>query len=395
MGDNGRNNLLPEINESTRSAIEFYTERFEAISDSAVGLFRINLVIVGLFLPLISGLLNPTPTEIAPSDIFNNPITQIGLFVWTLSMIATMATHHYTRKYSISQYTPFQEYLKDPDSGELQVGIADSIEYYGFQVGHASKALSVCFILSFVAVGLLAVGFIEPFVDFEPTRTFLYAIILFFMSLFVVTGLVGILRVGVSRHALLAGLDRILPSINIISYRIVGPTLYHTKWDQLTQVRRSLLRTIVEEIGEKEFTSTELKKAIEVATLTTPVPAQYVSTTLLDRLVDDNYLMKIPGPKVPLIVDTKAAENEKQVAVFGSDDIQELMEQVIEREGLHLSYSDLDHTNPNEVIKRINHAAGEQILIITKSPNKYKLSDEALELLSEFIDIEGAKKKQW
>lgn len=387
MAEEGTDALFPEIAESTRSAIDFYTERFEAISDSAVGLFRINLVIVGLFLPIISGLLDPANTNFSPSDVFNNPITQVGLFVWTLSMIATMATQYYARRYSISQYTPFQEFLKDPDSGELQPGIADSIEYYGFRVRYASKALSGCFILSFIAVGLLAVGFIDPFVDFRPTKTFLVVAGLIVTSLAVGVGFIGILRVGVSPQAFLAGLDLVAPIFNTLSYQVLGQTIYRTTWDQLTQVRRSLLQTIAEEIGQKEFTRSDLEQAIRVATLTAPIPAETVSTALLERLVEDNYLVKVSGPDMPLVVDTQAGENEIQVAVLGSEDLQELIEQVVERENLELAFSEVSPSNTKEIIRQVNSAVGEQVLILTETSNKYKLSDEALEILDQYFNV--------
>lgn len=379
--------LFPEISESTRASIAFYTERFEAISDSAVGLFRINLIIVGLFLPLVSGLLDPTTTNFSPDDIFNNPFTQVGLFVWGLSMIATMATQYYARMYSISQYTPFQEFLKDRNSGELRQGIADSIEYYGFRVGYASKALSGCFILSFLAVGFLAVGFVDPFVDFRPTNTFLLVAGLVVTSLAVGIGFVGILRVGITPQAFLAGLDLIAPISTTVLYRKLGLTLYRTAWDQLTQVRRSLLQTIAEEIGQKEFTRSDLEQAIQVATLTAPVPAETVSIALLERLVEDNYLVKTSGTNTPFVVDTQAGKNDIQLVVLGSENIQELIEQVIEREDLDLLSSDFDSSDINELIGQVNNAVGEQVLTIQTQPNKYKLSDEALEILSQYFSI--------
>lgn len=384
-GDN--NVVFPEISNSTQASIDFYTERFEAISDSAVSLFRINLVIVGLFLPLVSGLLDPSTMDFSPGDVFNNPYTQVGLFVWAISMIATLATQYFARRYSISQYAPIQEFLKDHDSREFQQDIADSIEYYGTRVGYASKALSGCFILSFLAVGLLAVGFIDPFVDFRPTSTLIIVAGLGLSSLAFGIAFIGILRVGISPQAFLAGLDLVVPASVTVGNRLFGISIYRTKWDELTQVRRSLLQAIGEEIGQKEFTRSDLEQAIQVASLTATVPTKTVSNFMLERLVEDNYLIKASSSNMVFIVDKRADEDDLQLAIPGTNKSYELVEQVVDRENLDISTSELEDMSVFDLLERINETIGEQVLAIRTEPEKYKLSDEALNILNSYFSI--------
>lgn len=234
--------LFPEISESTQSILDHYTDRFEAVSDSALQIFRVNLLIIALFLPLIFTLFNLSVRNggaeignnsavLLSNRVLNKTLTQIGLFLWGTSMTASIATQFYAKQGAISQYSAYEEFLTDEDTTIFYQNLTDTIQSYSRQIEHISIALSGCFFLSFLSVIFLSIGFITPFASIKPTNAVIRILSLILASSVVGVIYLGILRVGLSRDAISAGIDFVFGQL---INQALNRSIYTTEWESLT-----------------------------------------------------------------------------------------------------------------------------------------------------------------
>lgn len=389
MSDDGA--IFPEIAESTQSVLDHYTDRFEAVSESALQIFRVNLLIIALFLPLVFTLFNfssgvgdqaigNTSVALLSNRILNKSLTQVGLFFWAISMTTSIATQYYAKKGAISQYSPYEEFLNDKDTSIFYQNLTDTIQDYSRKIEHASLALSGCFLFSFLSIIFLSIGFITPFTAIELTTAIIGIVLLILSSSIIGIVYFGMLRVGLSQDAFLAGIDFIFG--HFLS-QTIGYRIYTANWESLTPQRRSLLLAIAEEMDSEEFTRTDLEKALKnsYSSSSTPLGA---SATLLNRLAKDNYLTKTRSSKSVLIHDSEAAEDELQVAQ-NSEELEQLVEQVEQRENITVELDSIHWKNMAEVTSSVNQKLGRQVLTIVAEPNKYSLTENALRIIKPFL----------
>lgn len=134
---------------------------------------------------------------------------------------------------------------------------------------------------------------------------------------------------------------------------------------------------IAEEMDSKEFTCSDLEKAITSVTSSNSLVASH---TLLNRLAKDNYLKKERSDGRAFVHDTEAKEDQKSI-VLNDRDLKELVEQVENRENIEAETDPVSWENVGEIISEINNKVGRPVLTIRAEPNRYTLTDKAIRII--------------
>lgn len=368
MADEDLNNILPELNSDTYTIVENLADQFETISEITVALFRINLLIIGLFVPVIATFMQDSQKI---SLIFNNGLTQVGFAVWLISMVATVSLHFYSRSNINNLFYPFANYIsEDYSREELIFELSDSIEHQSKKSTNLNFVLTGCIIFSLSAVCFLALGTVQPFVDITPTSSL---ILLFTVLAVAVTFLltVGVVKSGPSFGSLMTGLKA-----------IHGETLVRTSFEDLTEKRKELVKAIADHMGKEEFARSQLNSAFSEET--DDDTAIQTTTHLLNKLVEeDGYIVRSrSGGDNAFVLDTGADENrDEQITGVTASELAKIASQIQQRTNEDIPLEDVDFTDWGEVIARINESLGEPVLMIKSEPNLYRMPNYVYELV--------------
>ncbi|WP_415381479.1 hypothetical protein [Halosimplex sp. TS25] len=270
------------------SSDEFLQQRasnFQQAANDARSLIRTNLIIVGLFLPVIASLFSGEPSL---EKVFNNPYTQVGLLIWGTSTAFLTYTYHRARNAATDQFDPIERgFLGKFPEGEQKHQNRDKISEYTGSIQSVNIYTTGCMMLSLVATSLLALGVLLPYVSFIPQMGV-------FRIIGVVLGSVIILYVlfRITRYIL----------------NLVEQHLSENKgWDDLTEPRQDLFKKLYVAVGDDSFQKSELPmkdrneiRSIQIGSTGSDEPhvlledlnEDGISGYLLEQLVEDQYFEK-------------------------------------------------------------------------------------------------------
>jgi len=169
-----------------------------------------------------------------------------------------------------------------------------------------------------------------------------------------------------------------------------------TAWEELTQARKRVVKTIGEVHGPSTFDRPALQDDVEDSTTVKAVIddkdrvlTSLDYTTLLNELVEDGYLVKeFQGGQNPVILDVEYDEtrDEVDVAPFGdTSKLHTMVAQVCDREGITRDLlAEVD--NPydfNEMKEKVNQVVGRTVLHPYSDPSEYRFTKETYSLVIE------------
>lgn len=277
MSDGGaQKNVYDENSVTPAEYLDKRANQLNSLSTNILSLFKINLVILGLFLPIVSNLLGG---EFDPGKIFNNIYTQTGLVFWIFSVLGLLVAHHYTRQANAKQYRPMEQNIsgKIPDA-EFFFQARKMIQNQQHLPNRINWLTSGCALLSIIAIGFFALGVLSPYVTAQPKT---YAIVI------LIIGSLLFLFLSVFRWVIKHG-------------QSISEFLGRGKsWNELGQQRQKLLKAIYNNFGKESFTLSDLQDEARTIRINdengefhTPITDGQVSEYLLERLAEDGYFEK-------------------------------------------------------------------------------------------------------
>lgn len=321
------------------SFLENRSSQLDVAAQNALSLLKTNLVILGLFLPIVSTLLG---SGFDPEKVFNSTFTQIGLIVWLLSVAALLIIYHYARSSSTANRNPQQEKLSGEISQEeFAYRLQTTVNEYANWPSQLNSAISVSAVLSLIATGLFALGVLSPYVSPRPS------------TLAIIIGGVVVLLAIVYYL-----IKRIIKYGSKIRNLIPGNRT--KEWNELTEARKDVVRTIYDRVGTNSFRPRDFPTSSfeqMSGTLLNSENAKF-SKYLLERLVEDGYYNK-SGDATDGAVRTPRG---RQISL---DELEKNVENAIDRLGSRLGRHDEAKTiasrelgtPPNRILSEIRQGS--------------------------------------
>lgn len=311
------------------STFDFLQERassFQQAANDARSLVRTNLIIVGLFLPVIAALFSGGPSL---NKVFNNPYTQVGLFVWVSSTIFLVRTYGRARNAASDQLNPIEKGILGEIPADEQVyHFRDKVSDSAGSLESINRDIKRCMWLSLIATSLLALGVLLPYVSVIPE----IGVLLVLLGLLMVTAVIRFL--SSSAGYIWGWIER---------YRSEKKG-----WDNLTKPRQDLFKKLYVAVGEGSFQLSELpvkhrnpfrsgtlgsSELDESHVLLRDVNGTRISEYLLEQLVEERYFEK-EGEQDGLVVRDPYRYDEVRI-----DESNQAIKTVLDRFVMELEYN--------------------------------------------------------
>lgn len=349
--------------EKLTNVLSIHVNQLQSISDKANSIFRVNFIIVSIFLPITAATIGQDGINV--NNVFNNTYTQLGLLFWTFSMIAALSTQYLSEKQASLQLEPFQELSSAESAQDFESSARDTIERFESIIVRSRYAVLVCFLLSLVTAILLGMGAISAVADPSPTQTFIWSVLVIIGFILVSAGIFGLFKSGINHDTILSGIKA-----------IVGDESPQP-WDDLTEMRKEIILAIAESSPNEPFTRSEINKKLEQDNTT---DNNRVPITILNQLAkEDGYLKKVQqGGAHPFVLYTEADENDVSVAPYADlNSIQELANNALTDANIDPNSIDhIDWDDPQNIIETVNNLVGKHNLVVVSNPSKYILTEK-------------------
>ncbi|WP_153554673.1 hypothetical protein [Halomicrobium sp. LC1Hm] len=252
--------LSDQISTVVLDRLRSQSNELEKVANQSLSIIKANLVILGLFLPVVSSLFG---NDANISQIFNSIYTQIGLGVWLVSTVTLITVYHLARSDSVTQLSPVNDLITgDLPANEFEYDSQSTISSHSdrLQIEHGFVTISL--LLSLVSIGLFSLGVILPYVDVEPATGILKIVAPIGASLIISYSAVWLIRSG--------------------KVRFESEKQYH----DLSKPRQEVLEYIYDEVGDDDFHLTDVVKDRKSGVLGGD---RGVSEFLLKELVSDGF----------------------------------------------------------------------------------------------------------
>lgn len=274
---------------------------FQQAANDARSLIRTNLIIVGLFLPVISSLFSD---ELPLEEVFNSPYTQVGLLVWGISTFILTITYYWARRIATNQFDPIQKGVlgEIPENDQIY-HIQDKITDTTRWLEYLTRSIFGCMLMSLSATTLLALGVLLPYVSIIPQ--------------------VEVLHLVIGLNIAVIGLGIILYFSPYILEHIRGYRPREKGWKHLTRPRHDLFKKLYVAVGEGRFQLSDLplkeRTPMRSGTLRSTgsdeshvllhdVNGTKISQYLLDQLVEEGYFEKEGDEEAVVVRDPYSRE---------------------------------------------------------------------------------------
>lgn len=163
---NDSDEIIPKVGEATLRVLEQQTERFESMADNAMSTFRINLLIMGIFIPVVA-LISRSGADIEP--ILLDRLTQFGILLWIISSGTSMWSYFFCRQMALAQTKPYTEYFTDRSYDKLKDRIEKRLSEGREQAKEASQYVTVGVFTAVISTYLLAGGIVRSYIEITTT----------------------------------------------------------------------------------------------------------------------------------------------------------------------------------------------------------------------------------
>jgi len=183
--------ILPSISDTTQRALEHQSERFESIAADSMSIFRINLLIMGIFVPAIA-LIARNGADV--TKVLDYNLTRAGIVIWVISCGTCMWTYFFSRQFSVAQTQPYVDYLNGNNPLEFRRDVSSQLTEARSSSENITRYVIFALVTTVSATLLLAAGIIQFYINISTGGILYLILILSFIGMVLADALEASLR---------------------------------------------------------------------------------------------------------------------------------------------------------------------------------------------------------
>lgn len=381
--------------------LDHQTQRLEDIANNAVDFIRINLFILGAFMPFLATII----TDIIPPETFiESRFSKYVVVSWLVSTVVATFVYKIARNRSMSHFdTLEQAVVNDWRDADLRDEMIDNNDSYDRLTTGLMVGMTVSIAFSLMTILFLSLGVSDPLLGFseETENEYLVGIVVvsavagvgveFVTAL---TMLVSILSSGVNSllariAAWIQGITSITIRFPLFSIRVSNRELTES-YDYedyildafeargLSPIRIRLLQAIRETAGLEAWTFAELAESLEERS-----PDIGVTKGMIQRLLEEGYITRVSpeGPST-IILHERRQEiiNQENLDEEVGKELGNLIGDIRKKDVVNEIVADELGTDPGNV---------EDVLVEGSTADRIDKLNAAVERIREEFDTEG------
>lgn len=380
--------------------LDHQTQRLEDIANNAVDFIRINLFILGAFMPFLATIITDI---IAPETFIESRFSKYVVGSWLISTVVATFVYKIARNRSMSHFdTLEQAVVNDWRDADLRDEMIDNNDAYARLTTGLMIGMTVSIAFSLMTILFLGLGISDPLLGFSTKTENTYLLGIIVISAVVGIGVEFATAITTLISGLSSGLNRLLPRVvswiqGISSITIRFPLFRISVTNReltesydyedyildvfeargLSPIRIRLLRAIRETMGLEAWTYADLAESLEEES-----PDIGVTRGMIERLQENGYVTRVSpeGPST-IIVHERRNEiiNQENLDKVVGDEIGRLIGHTRESEAVRNIVADELSTAPEDI---------ENVLVQGSTADRIKKLNTAVERIHDELDVE-------
>lgn len=380
--------------------LDHQTQRLEDIANNAVDFIRINLFILGAFMPFLATII----TDIIPPETFiESRFSKYVVVSWLVSTVVATFVYKIARNRSMSHFdTLEQAVVNDWRDADLRDEMIDNNDSYDRLTTGLMVGMTVSIAFSLMTILFLGLGVSDPLLDFSEETENIYLVGIVVVSAVAGVGVEFATALTTLVSGLFSGVNSLLAriaawiqgitsitirfplfSIRVSNRELTGSYDYEEyildvfEARGLSPIRIRLLRAIRETAGLEAWTFAELAESLEERS-----PDIGMTRGMIKRLLEEGYITRVSpeGPST-IIVHERRQEiiNQKNLDEVVGKELGRLIGDIQEKDAVKEIVADELGTAPENT---------KEILVEGSTADRIDKLNAAVERIREELDSE-------